>query len=693
MLASLHWTQVKACVQRRHLYSSNNPADVAQAPAQAPAKATAKKVRIVSPHSEGDSSSFKELPSPPNLRDSKNDSPASENQGNDFLEEDSLVDPFRAGSDLEDDNEADEVPSPTKRPVRRTVPFKARKTLGVDSDNPWRTSTLIGNLPNRSRTAGHGSSRDTRHVAPKAQKTLGISDEGSINVAEYRHQTVSPPTTDAVPPKAQRTLGIPTNPFQRSLSSKDPYSYDGHHEDDQPDVSRTSSILSNRGPLDVDTFARLMVTGDVDSAASTPSILPLQGILGDSSSNTDASSLSRQSIMDSQGESRLETPRTSHDSSTTDDELQRSLQISTGKLSSVPAGSHLPASQSRLLGPSNPALQINANFAESSPIAELSARPTTPADESVSMSPKTSGDLNKPLPLPPTSAITETGEKLLGVSISKEKEASAGPYELPVPRARVAPPPPLARRQSQLRSKNTGSSSGRAAPIEEEKLSELHATSRSTPATTTKPPAPPPPRRSNTSRNSILLDPPSLPELPSTPLQPIIPKIDKHPPPLPPARQSSFSRRPPRDASIKATLTSASNAPPPPPRRRGSSASSYSLRRPSSEIGAVLEEKIISAPSGSEEMVALQSSADAISKAAAPSAKDILSLQSSAEAISKVASPSAKNIATLQSSADVISKAAASNTIMADLSKLQQEVDALRGKYERSGSIDQSWGN
>ena len=50
-----------------------------------------------------------------------------------------------------------------------------------------------------------------------------------------------------------------------------------------------------------------------------------------------------------------------------------------------------------------------------------------------------------------------------------------------------------------------------------------------------------------------------------------------------------------------------------------------------------------------------------------------------------------KEPATLQSSADVISKAAAGNRdIMEDLSRLQREVDALRGKYERKGSSDQT---
>ncbi|MCJ1388002.1 hypothetical protein MMC18_000846 [Xylographa bjoerkii] len=653
-------------------------------------KPITKHVRIISPHSsklglESDDGSQRGFPSSPTSWESRDDSPQSERRSTAPFEDTPPEDPFQAASETEDMNEEDEVPSPVRKTVR-SVPNKARATLGVDSDNPWRTSTLIGNLPYRNATSGRGLPEDVRAVPAKAQKTLGISQEGRNNEDNFRQQTASPPTTQSVPPKAQRTLGIPSNPFQKNVPPRDSNSFDEDGEG-RPSASRNSSALSMRGSLGVDAFTRLLMTGDVDSSASTPSGLPMQGILGDSSSNTDASSLSRQSIVESQTESHLETPRTSHESSPEAEELQMSLQRSVGKFSSMPDTSSSPR-QHNVAGikiQSDPYARDPAIL--NSPVELPAEMPATPTRQPASTSPKTSTDLNKPLPPPPTSIISETGAILLGLSLSDNKDYPSTTRE-PPPRARVAPAPPLARRHSQLRSKQPGPPSGRSASIAEENLSDSTAKSASSSTTSAKPPAPPPPRRRNTDRNSIILEPPNLPELPSTPIK-SSPPAEKQRPPVPPARASSVSKRPTPDRP--SASPSASMAPPPPPRRRGSSASGYSLRRPSSEIAPVAEE---SAP-------VMQSSADAISRAVAPGAKasapeaqEIVALQASAAAVAKAPAPSAKDIAALQSSADVISKAAAGNTdVLADLSRLQQEVDALRGKYERRGEVDQGWGD
>lgn len=581
----------------------------------------------------------------------------------------------------------EEVTSPKRRPAR-ALPSKARRTLGADSDNPWRSSTLIGNLSYGSATTDRGS------VPAKAQKTLGISQARNGNEDDFRQQTSSLPTTQSVPPKAQRTLGIPSNPFQKNVApiSTSRFDDDDGEEDELPGASRNSSVLSVRTPLSHDAFTRLLVTGDVDSSASTPSLLPFQGILGDSSSNTDTSSLSRQSIVDSQTGSHIETPRTSHDSSP-DEDLQRSLQRSIGKFSSIPDTSN----SSRHYAGGETQAKTGKPYVRDPVVSRLYAdysvdSPTQLTFQHVSL--KSSTDLNKPLPPPPTSTISDGGLKLLGISLPNNLDHSFGPYELPAspPRNRVAPDPPLARRHSQLRSKQGSMTSGRSTPIAEENVSETHASASSPASSNFKAPAPPPPRRRGTDRQSQILEHPNIPELPSTPIIRSSPPIEKQPPPLPPARTSSISKRPTRQNS--ATPVSASMAPPPPPRRRGSSASSYSLRRPSGEAGPGGEEnQKMTAPSPTD-IAALQSSADAISKAAAPSITEIVALQSSADAISKAAAPApnATSLAALQSSANVISKAAAGNMdIMADLSKLQREVDALRGKYETQSSSDQGW--
>ncbi|MCJ1382101.1 hypothetical protein MMC17_005213 [Xylographa soralifera] len=640
-------------------------------------KPITKHVRIVSPHSsklgsESDDGSQRGFPSSPTSWESRNDSPWSERRSTAPFEDTTPEDPFQAASETEDMNEEEEdVPSPVRKTVR-SVPNKARATLGVDSDNPWRTSTLIGNLPYRNATVGRELPEDVRTVPAKAQKTLGISRREHHNDENFRQQTASPPTTQSVPPKAQRTLGIPSNPFQKNLPPRDANSFDEDGEG-RPGASRNSSTLSMRSPLGVDAFTRLLMTGDVDSSASTPSILPLQGILGDSSSNTDTSSLSRQSIVESQTGSHVETPRTSHESSPEAEELQMSLQRSVGKFSSMPDTSSSPRQYTGAATKTQSGPYARDLASLKSPVELPAEIPATPTRQPASISPKTSTDLNKPLPPPPTSTISETGASLLGLSLSDNKDYALSTREAP-PRARVAPTPPLARRHSQLRSKQPGPSTGRSAPIAEEILSTPAAKPTSQPTTPAKPPAPPPPRRRNTDRNSLTLDPPNLPELPSTPIKASLP-TEKQRPPIPPARTSSISKRPTPDRP------SASMAPPPPPRRRGSSASGYSLRRPSSEIAPVAEES-----------AAHSHVADTISKAAG--ATELVALHAAAAAVAQGPAPTPRDIAALQSSADVISKAAAGNSdVLADLSRLQQEVDALRGKYERRGEGGMGWGD
>ena len=557
--------------------------------------------------------------------------------------EESPIDPFQAGSgsgseDTTSEEEDEPAPAPKKS---RSLPLKARTTLNVDSDNPWRTSTIIGNLGGV-RTPEHEKPEDTRGVPPKAQKTLGISGGGTINENSPRY-TRLPAKTQAVPPKAQRTLGIPSNPFQKSVpqSEKD---YFDDNDDERPDLSRSSSVLSGRTTLDVDAFTRLLLTGEKgSSAASTPSInyLPFQGVQADTSSNTDASSLSRQSILESQTGSHVETPRTSHESSPSLDELHKTI----GKASSMydaasPRNPYASGQSGRTIS------SFAVEFASSVPPVELSAETLyTPSKQTTSIAPMPSTDLNKPLPPPPLSASPESGAVSSMSPFPSSTEHASGPYELPAPRPRIAPMPPLARGQSQLRLKYPGTTSGNPAPIAEEH-SDHAPTQASAPQAPVKAPAPPPPRRRGTDRNSVSLDIPNLPELGSASPK-SSPKAEKQPPPLPPARTSSVSKRPEKE--LFPPSTSGSMAPPPPPRRRGSSSSGYSLRRPSGEIDQLDGEAPV------------------------------------------LASSFAKEPATLQSSADVISKAAAGKRdIMADLSRLQREVDALRGKYERKGSSDQT---
>jgi len=654
LLAFPRWTKVTST----HPVHSNVRAKTPIENALVGPKTTPKKVRIISPHSSTHSSKFdsgnddsysRELTLSPVSGDIRDESLVSGYREGGSSGDESPIDPFQAevGSGSADSmDEGEDEPLPPITAIR-SVPPKARSTLNVDSDSPWRTSTLIGNLPGGTAATEQELPDHTHGVPQKAQRTLGILRSGNASDGNARYQL--PPNAQKVPPKAQRTLGIPSNPFHKNVASIE-RRYLDENDDEGAGTSRNPSILSNRPPLDVDAFTRLLLTGEKQSsAASTPSvnILPFQGILGETSSNTDASSLSRHSFLESQTESHLETPRTSHESSPSVDEIQKS----TGKSSSLYdiGAPRTPRANNERLGRS--AASLISDFSSPLPAEIPTQRSRSPTRHSPILSPKSSTDLNKPLPPPPVPASPDSAV-IPSATLSSPSDFSTGPYELPASRPRVAPAPPLTRRHSQLRSKYTGTSPARSAPIAEEQPIEAEPSTASSSPMPGKPPAPPPPRRRGTDRNSVILEPPKLPEL--APISPMFsPKAEKQPPPLPPSRNVSVSKRHLREGSISSTSPSTAPPPLPPPRRRGSSGSSYSLRRPSSEVGRPEEQ------------------------------------------IPKAAAPKPKGQSTLQSSADVISKAAAGNRdIMADLSKLQREVDELRGRYERKGSgeqPDQSW--
>jgi hypothetical protein len=621
-------------------------ADASTDVAASVSKPNAKKVRIVSPHSSTHLSNFDASSADSSPIVSAN-SPATWGDYEDHVqphhraeassEDESYTDPFQVGSGSASDSDAGEehaLPLETADKIH-SVPQKARSTLNVDTDNPWRTSTLIGNHLGSDNSLGQGLADDTRGVPTKAQKTLGILRAGSSNNSNQRYPL--PTNTQAVPPKAQRTLGIPSNPFQKNLALPDNRIDDGN-DDDTSRIIRDPSLQSSRPQLDVDAFTRLLMTGDKTSpAASTPSVntLPIQGVPADSSSNTDASSLSRQSIQESQTELHVETPRTSHESSPSIDEANKPTRR--------------PSSLYDISSSRTPRTGEKPSRAGSTSAEFPTRRSSTDIDQLASASTRLSTDLNKPLPPPPISPSPDLETVFSGATLATVSDFATGPYEQAPLRPRVAPAPPLARRSSQLRSKYLGTTSGRSAPIVEENAPESQASASPASSTPKKSPAPPPPpRRRETNRNSIFLEPSDLPELgPASPKA--SPKPDKQPPPVPPARTISVSKRHIREPSVASV--SGAMPPPPPPRRRGSSASSLSLPpRTSSELGRP---------------------GDEVTRPPAPASRDVLSSQSSA---------------------NIISKAAAGNRdVLADLSKLQQEVDALRGIYDRRRSSgDQS---
>jgi len=282
--------------------------------------------------------------------------------------------------------------------------------------------------------------------------------------------------------------------------------------------------------------------------------------LGDGGSSTDASSTSRQSIFEAIQETHPESPRTSHEISEPDDDrrgLTSEFQFSTSSRKKPPPPSSRHGklikvelrdepTTNTVQSPSTPGSIKSQNYFSSSPV--LSNHSPT--------------DLNKPLPPAPNRASHDSDQESVF-----DKEAAGKTPEPPSPsssiRKKTPPAPPLARRHSQLVSDSkltrSRSNSGRLSPrVEEDNISIAGTESSGRPRSDSgRAPPPPPSRRPASTRGSSHHLPLSSPSAVSLPAPPPARKSSRH----------STSGRPP---SVKSLELSTSNkrmsvVPPPPP--------------------------------------------------------------------------------------------------------------------------------
>lgn len=373
----------------------------------------------------------------------------------------------------------------------------------------------------------------------------------------------------------------------------------------------------------VDEFTALLMTGKSskpDSAPghSSPVSSHTPQIAGDSSSNTDASSISRQSIFEPPPDPRHETPRTSQEITISDDE-RHSFE-------------HTPPRNERFK-PETPRSHHGRLVSESSslPQHELSSPVATPrssyapAEMWSSIYPSNPTDLNKPLPIPPTHEPSENappGIQTFKVTTNTDQDSDASN------RKKEPPTLPSTRRLGQVESKSLSASANRSAPVSVGISSSINATTSTSSNLAAKVPPPPPPRRpgptrgqstsSTTSGISMIHNPSS-----STFSDDSSQNASKNKPPVPPARRGSGSSTK-RHSTLPAQLSISGVPPTPPPRRRGSSQSSFGPSQLSGEYQ----------PSTSE-----------------------------------------------RQRADSGASSVQSRDVIADLSALQKEVDELRGKF------------
>ena len=434
---------------------------------------------------------------------------------------------------------------------------------------------------------------------------------------------------------------MPANPFKKTLASLD---IETRPSPPSHVNSTEAEPKTTRPHYDVDGFKKLLLTGEKSVSTANAPVPPSVSFqtpahVGDNSSNTDASSISRGSIFEPLSAPLQESPRTSHESLLSDDERQRlveSIPMASEKFKpSTPRHRH-----GKLVKPNAPQ---TVSFED--PTLSFSNSATSaivPVDPFI---PPIPGNADKPLPpLPPPPNIQPSTQNPTGSTnddIQGTFLGSEGPPPSNTVLKRNPPPPPLSRRNSQPRATKVASGVERSTRITEEGTPEPEpeslSSSQPAPTTSLKGPPPPPPRRTglirgNSSSSSLSTGPSFTPLSDQSNAADVSTRSTKPGPAVLPNRSPSVSSAK-RSNLIQPNAVSQFTAPLPPPRRRGSSQSSYTLSRLSGHYAERLR-----SDSGASSTSHLAMTPEGTSGA---ETKDV----------------------------------------MADLSALQRDVDALRGKF------------
>ena len=447
---------------------------------------------------------------------------------------------------------------------------------------------------------------------------------GSTEDKGKRQNTLSSSKNSSI--DASASSAVPANPFAKTLANLETESKPSDLGLGVEQHSAGVDLSKSRPHYDVDDFKRLLLTGEksgpgITTSAAPPVSFQSQHSLGDSSSNTDASSLSRQSIFEPATGPLQGSPETSLEASPLDDDRQKLV----GDLpSSLPKPKpSTPKHRHGKLVKTNAPQTVSFE----DPSLSIASSDVTPK------SPATLGNFDKPLPaLPPSSSISES--LILSEDTTKQDFTSTTGY---IPFASSTqkpnpPEPPLSRRQSKLKPKPLATAE-QVTPVPDQVTTAPSALSQSPPATTPKVPPPPPPRRtgglmrvnSSSSTSTTASFPPTQSQSSVDDMAPKSrpPALPNHSPNL-----SAVKRQQNQPFSGSSAV-----APPPPPRRRGSSQSSYTPSRLSGDYRTAGSERLRS--------------------------------DSGASSVSYLPTPSSSE----------------SKDVMADLSALQREVDELRGKF------------
>lgn len=475
----------------------------------------------------------------------------------------------------------------------------------------------------------------------------------------------------SLPPPAASGIsstGAPANPFARTLATSEASFGLQRATESQQDSNRQDGEGQRRPDggkpaLDVDSFKNILMTGS--AAPSPPQSTPAQR-MPDSSSSTDTSSVSRQSIYDPMLEVHHETPRTSFDQFDSpsededddycDDEEKSTLMTGPGRLDDLAPPAPPKPGRGQSPGPRGPQTVSFADFDETIPSGFTSSRQHTPPVQHnlvPNLKPPTlkrsPSDLNKPLPPPP--------------------EDSSKPAQPPAEVASQSSPPP---------------------PLQQEPISASTSTQEATQSKKA-PPPPPTSRRagqtanapgrsrsaSNVTQNSTQ-DDDGLPKPPETTSK------TAAPPPPPPSRKTkpasdpsvSTAETPPQSSSPAPIAAEPKSMPPPPPRRN------------TSKIGNALHRTSSNASRSSVSRVEPSTRQNENAPPAPPprrGKRDSMDGNRRSSGLSDQGGPLGP-LSKIGADAEAVvspsAESAASRDILADMSAFQAEIDALRARSQ-----------
>ncbi|EDU49345.1 hypothetical protein PtrSN002B_002719 [Pyrenophora tritici-repentis] len=544
----------------------------------------------------------------------------------------------------------------------------------------------------------------------------------SITASEANAQVVgndAMATADILPnssslhnrPQAALSPGrVPPNPFAKTLASLESQEKEGATEERKS--AQRPSPGNNRASLDVESFKNLLLTGRPTRRPSGSSAQPTSagGAHLESSSSTDTSSISRQSIFEHPQEIHDESPQTSVDTleSDEDDRMGVVSEANKGKKKPPPTPKHR---HGKLVTQRQPQIVSFDSFTATEPAFPPVIRRADSSDTSK--------------PLPPAPAIpqsprinTQETTPIQSPPIRPTQGDSPTTSQGQTRPKKTPPPVPLARRQSQLKTSTTGS---RARSSSNLTISSQHSVDglqspvpsnydHSPGAGARSPPAPPPSRRgarlanlgdssANSSstelpqRAASIRTPRSVPETIPSPRQST--QESEPPSPAPSIHRSSSissTRRAPRNVS--GGSTGSTMPPPPPPRRRQSNRSSLDQPRPyvpSSSSPTESRRTSTEYRRSSTEIRRTSVASDRRSYATVDEkAENEYALYSPNEEIEKRLGSSGDENAGVNSSGGGkesmgIEARSDSSNILDDMEKFQREIDALRVKFKQAG--------